>query len=76
MAGKRGISQARVSLTNQNGETRTVVTNSLGYYRFVDTPAGQSYTISASAKKYTFTQPAQVLLLTGETEDINFVADN
>ena len=76
MAGKRGISQARVSLINQNGETRTVVTNSLGYYRFADTPAGQSYTISATAKKYTFTQPAQVLLLTGETEDINFVADN
>jgi hypothetical protein len=76
LAGKRGISQARVSLTNQNGETRTVLTNSLGYYRFVDTPSGQSYTISVSAKKYTFTQSAQVLSLVGETDDINFVADN
>jgi hypothetical protein len=48
----------------------------LGYYRFVDTPSGQSYTISVSAKKYTFTQSAQVLSLVGETDDINFVADN
>jgi len=76
MKGKRGISQARVSLTDQNGETRTVLTNSLGYYRFVDMPAGQSYTISVSAKKYTFTQSSQVLSLVGETDDINFVADN
>jgi hypothetical protein len=76
MKGRRGISQAKVSLTDQNGETRTVLTNSLGYYRFVDTPAGQSYTISVSAKKYTFTQSAQALSLVGETDDINFVADN
>lgn len=75
-AGQRGVSQARVSLTNLNGEIRTVQTNSLGYYRFADVSAGQSYTISATSKRYSFTRATQFLNLTGDTDDINFVADN
>ena len=74
--GNRGISQVRVSLTNQNGETRTILTNPMGYYRFADVPAGQTYTISAAAKRYTFNQPVQVLSLVGDTDDVNFIADN
>ncbi len=34
------------------------------------------YMINVSAKKYSFTQLAQLLNLSGDTDEINFVADN
>jgi hypothetical protein len=37
------VSGARVALTDQTGETRVARTNPLGYYRFEDVPAGQTY---------------------------------
>jgi hypothetical protein len=72
----RGIKNVIVKLVDEQGETRTAVTTSFGYFRFVDIPAGQTYTISISGKRYSFTQPAQVLNLTGDMDDINFIADN
>jgi hypothetical protein len=73
---KRGLSNALVYLRDQEGNTRTRRTNSFGYYRFADIPVGQTYTISVIAKKYSFTQPTQLLSLVGDTDDVNFVADN
>jgi subtilisin-like proprotein convertase family protein len=75
-ANGRGIRNVLISLLDESGQQRTAVTSTFGYYRFADVPAGQSYTISAVGKRYSFTQPAQVLNLTGDTDDINFVADN
>ena len=53
-ADMRGLSDARVTLTNGNGESRTVKTNSFGYYRFDDVPAGQNYTLEAKSRRYNF----------------------
>jgi hypothetical protein len=75
-ANGRGIRNVQVSLTDEYGQVRTVMTTTFGYYRFEDIPAGQTYTISVSGKKYSFTQPAHVLNLTGDTDEVNFVADN
>jgi hypothetical protein len=50
----RGIPKAYVTMTDRNGQERTVVTNSFGYYRFVDVQAGETYVFRVSAKKYTF----------------------
>jgi hypothetical protein len=62
--GKRSIAQARVYLTNQKGETRTALTNSLGYYRFEDVLAGESYTHAIYSKRYQFTP--QIISVTGD----------
>ncbi|HYO07217.1 MAG TPA: hypothetical protein VER14_09550, partial [Phototrophicaceae bacterium] len=65
-----------VRLVDEQGHHRMAMTSTFGYFRFADVPAGQTYTISVSGKKYSFTQPSQVLNLTGDTDDLNFVANN
>jgi hypothetical protein len=71
--GKRGVSLARVYLTNQFGETRTALTNSLGYYRFEDVRAGETYTFFVFSKQYRFSP--QALTINQETTDLNFIAE-
>ena len=50
----RPVSGAVVRLTDQNGETVTASTNSLGYFRFVDVTAGQTVVINVTAKGGTY----------------------
>jgi len=75
-SGKQGIRNIRVTLTDQNGSTRTVLSSQLGYYRFAEVEVGQTYTISVSGKKYSFANSTQIRSITEDTNDINFVADN
>jgi uncharacterized repeat protein (TIGR01451 family) len=50
----RGVSGARVALTNQSGQTVYAITNPFGYYRFVGVGSGQTYLASVNHKRYTF----------------------
>lgn len=68
----RGIAKAMVWLTNQNGVTRTALTNSFGYYRFEDVAAGQSYTFNVFSKRFAFSP--QVVTINEEMNDLNFIA--
>ena len=65
-----GLSNARVTLTDANGRTRTAITSSFGYYRFKDVEAGQTYIFTVSHKRYSFAP--QVVNVTDETNDLNF----
>ncbi|CAN5262307.1 hypothetical protein BH10ACI1_BH10ACI1_23780 [soil metagenome] len=69
-----GISKARVSITNPNGETLTVLTNSFGYYRFDDVVVGETYIISVNSKRFQFANQTQVIFVGEEITDIVFVA--
>ena len=60
-------------LQDASGEARRARTNSFGYYRFDNVPAGQDYVISVSSKRYSF-QPKTVFLYEDLVE-LNFVAD-
>ncbi len=71
-----GISDALVTITDQNGETHTALTNNLGYYRFDDVPAGATYIVGVWHVRHNFLAPVQILFITGEREDINFTALN
>ncbi len=70
MSGRRGIPQARVSLTDAGGAVRTTITNPFGYYQFTDVPVGAMYIIEAQSKRYTFTQ--KVVNITEDLTDLNF----
>lgn len=70
--GKRGLSNAFVYLTDENGITQTTKTNSFGFYHFEDVQAGQSVIIRVISKRYQF--DPQVLNLSGEVTEVNFVA--
>ena len=68
-----GISKARVSITNQNGETRTAKTNAFGYYNFEEIPVGETYILSAAHKRYQFN--SQVITVSEEIQNADFTAE-
>lgn len=67
------ISRVRVSITGQNGETRSVRTNTFGFYRFVEVPAGETYIISAFHKRWQFN--SRVITVSDEIQDADFTAE-
>jgi hypothetical protein len=70
-----GIRSVQVTIAFPTGETRTTLSSSFGYYRFADIPTGGVYVISVSAKKYAFSQPAQIRSVQDDVQDVDFVAD-
>ncbi len=72
-ANQRGISKARVSITDQNGETRTALTNPFGNFRFADVGVGQTYIINIRHKEYQFN--SQVLTVSEEIQNADFTAE-
>jgi hypothetical protein len=72
----RGLPFARLTLTGSAlPQPRIVIANAFGYYRFLSLPTGASYTVSVAAKQKTFTQPSQVINLTQDVTNANFVAN-
>jgi hypothetical protein len=69
-----GVSGVRVAITAADGETHTVLTDELGYYHFDDAEAGQTYIFSASHKRYHFAQPTQVVSVSEDLTEVDFVA--
>lgn len=68
----RGVSRARVSLTDASGVTRTITSNSFGYYRFEGVEAGQTVIVSVTSKRYTFT--SQVVSVANDLTGLNFTS--
>ncbi len=70
----RGVSNARVTLTDQNGVVRMTRTNSFGYYRFNDVETGQTYVFNASHKRYEFVP--RVVSIGENLSGLDFIAVN
>lgn len=66
----RGLMNALVVLTDQNGATRYARTSVSGYYQFTDIAAGSTAVIEVFSKNYRF--PPQMLTINGEIAEINF----
>lgn len=67
-----GISRARVTLTDSNGEPRSVITNSFGFYRFESLAVGQTYVIETNRKGYAFSP--RVVTLQEDVTDADIIA--
>ena len=67
----RGLRNARVTLTDQNGMARTVTTSSFGYYSFDGVAAGRTYTIGVASRQYRFA--ARTVQVTDNLTDVDFV---
>ncbi len=67
----RGLVNARVTLTDQNGTTRTVLTTSFGYFNFAEVQAGETVIITVISKRYTFA--TQVINVTEDLDELDFV---
>ncbi len=72
---RQGISRTLVTLIKQNGETRSVLTNSFGNYRFHELPVGEIFVISVYHRKYQFNPASYVVTLKDNATDINFVGE-
>ncbi|MBK8465224.1 MAG: proprotein convertase P-domain-containing protein [Chloracidobacterium sp.] len=51
----QGVPNARVTLTDSAGQSRVVLSNGFGLYRFGNLQVGQTYTISVQSRNYSFT---------------------
>jgi hypothetical protein len=70
-----GISNAIVVLTDTNGNSRTLRTNTFGFYSFSELPVGQIYVLTVFRKGYTFAQPTQTITLNEDFSEANFTAN-
>lgn len=68
-----GVSNSRVTITDTTGTARTTLTNSLGYYQFDDLTTGQTYVVSVSSKKHTFTP--RTVSISDNITDFDIIAD-
>ncbi len=75
LANGGGIRNVIVTLADTNGNILTVRTNAFGHFRFDEIDVGQTYIISVVAKRFTFSQSSQVLVVTDELKDIIFIAE-
>jgi hypothetical protein len=67
----RGLRNARVTLVDSTGQTRTVVTTAFGEYRFDGLSTGSTVTLSVSSKTYRYaTRTVQVK---DNLNDVDFV---
>lgn len=71
-ANGRAINRAVIVLTGPDGVTRTALSNAFGYFVFVDVPVGETYVASVRRKGFGFAP--QVINLTDNFSDLNFVA--
>jgi lysophospholipase L1-like esterase len=74
-ANGRGIPNVVLTLTDQAGNTRMARTTTLGYYRFKDVAARQTYNVTAKAKRLTFTQPLQTLNINAHAINVDFIVN-
>ncbi len=70
----RGISSARVCLSNNTGDTRCVVTNTFGYFKFEEVQTGIAYGLTARHKRYRF-EPI-LLIVNDELSGLTIVSED
>jgi len=69
----RAVSGGRVSLSDGMGNTRTIQTNTFGYFRFNDVTVGETYVLTPIARGYTF-QPRPLNVM-DQISDLAIVAE-
>lgn len=69
----RGLTNARVQITDQAGNIRGVVTGRNGHYQFDEVEAGQTYTIAVASRRYSFSP--RVVSVTDNVADLDFTPD-
>lgn len=74
-AGGNGIRNATVTLQNAStGEVRTAASSSFGYYHFENVPAGQTYILTVSSRRFAFAEPSRIVNVDQELADEDFTA--
>lgn len=73
LANGKGVRDATLTLNNlQTGETRTVRTNSFGYYMFDEVEVDSFYVVTISHRRYSFGESSRGFTLMDQIADMNF----
>jgi hypothetical protein len=67
------VSNTRVTITDVNGQSRSTLSSSMGYYNFDNVEVGQTYIVSVKTRRFRF-QPMTVSV-TDELTELNLIAD-
>ncbi len=67
----RGLANAFVIMTNQNGESVRIRTNQFGYYRFANVSSGETYIFNVASKSFQFTP--QTITIVKDLNGLNFI---
>ena len=68
----RGLQNAVVTITDQNGASRSYRTGSFGYYHFENVAAGATYVFEITSKRFRFAP--QIVNLSEDLSELNFTA--
>ncbi len=69
----RGVSGAVITLQNLGtGETKTVITNSFGYYTLADVEVGNFYMVTIAHRRYRFAESSKFVDLTDNVAGFDF----
>jgi hypothetical protein len=71
----RGIKNVRLTLIGPHGVAGVATSTTFGYFRIPDVPVGQTYILTVSSKRYTFSNPQRVFTVTDDLAEIDFVAE-
>ena len=69
---KSGLTNALVTLTDFEGNSRTIRTGKSGTFRFTNVAAGETYILTVTSKRYTFA--SQIITANEDLTDVNFTA--
>ncbi|MCD9189456.1 MAG: carboxypeptidase-like regulatory domain-containing protein [Pyrinomonadaceae bacterium] len=72
----KGIKNATVYLTDQEGNIRTAMTGSFGNYTFENVQSGADYVLTIVGKRVVFNNPTRLLNVQSEISNEDFVAEN
>lgn len=68
----KSVARARITFTDNTGQTHFALTNQFGYYRFRDVALRGTYIFNASSKSYKFSP--QILTVNDQLDDLNFTS--
>lgn len=68
-----GLRNATITLTRENGEQSSILTNPFGHFEFEGINAGETVIVSIFHKRAEFSNPVQVVTATSSINEINFV---
>lgn len=70
----RGIVGARLTLTDQFGNRRQTLSSPFGYFQFGGIASPGIYTVTVSSKRFVFNPDQQMVTVTRQTTDLDFVS--
>lgn len=68
------IANQRIIVIDQDGTTRSTISNSFGNYQFSDIPTGRTYVFQIESKKVQFASNPQVVFISENIANLDFVA--